>query len=256
MADLTLSIIVPTHNRPDLLPRAVDSALSQDFADLEVLVVDDGSDPPARLPAHPKLRTLRHEQSRGGAAARNTGTRAAAGRFVCYLDDDELHSEMVRVSLEAQERADLPPPVGVLTGIDVVDPRGRVLETRLPVTLPRGRHFSLEAAQPGRSFHTKQSWWWSERSSWERRLGRGLPLACPHGAVPATEPVVFAARVPVVSYRLLAHPAARVSRDPAKRQESFAPASQARGGLRRTSGAHRRRARQPRGAVLVRRAAP
>jgi hypothetical protein len=157
MADLTLSIIVPTHNRPDLLPRAVDSALSQDFADLEVLVVDDGSDPPARLPAHPKLRTLRHERSRGGAAARNTGTRAAAGRFVCYLDDDELHSEMVRVSLEAQERADLPPPVGVLTGIDVVDPRGRVLETRLPVTLPRGRHFSLEAAQPGRSFHTKQT---------------------------------------------------------------------------------------------------
>lgn len=129
MADLTLSIIVPTHNRPDLLPRAVDSALSQDFADLEVLVVDDGSDPPAGLPAHPKLRTLRHERSRGGAAARNTGTRAAAGRFVRYLDDDELHSEMVGVSLEAQERADLPPPVGVLTGIDVVDPRGRVLET-------------------------------------------------------------------------------------------------------------------------------
>ncbi|MCX7595406.1 MAG: glycosyltransferase, partial [Fischerella sp.] len=90
MANPLLSIIIPTHNRPHLVGRAVKSALEQTVEDFEVIVVDDGSTQPPELPSDRRLRLLRHEQSRGGAAARNTGTEAACGRWVTYLDDDDL----------------------------------------------------------------------------------------------------------------------------------------------------------------------
>jgi hypothetical protein len=58
---------------------------------------------------------------------------------------------MLEVSLRAARESDLPPPVAVLSGIDVVGDDGRLLERRLPVTLLRGRRYSLEEDQ-GRSF--------------------------------------------------------------------------------------------------------
>lgn len=84
-----LSIIIPTHNRPHLLIAAVQSALNQTYADLEVVVVDDASTEPVQLPENPRLRVIRLEKSVGGAGARNVGTREARGRWVTYLDDDD-----------------------------------------------------------------------------------------------------------------------------------------------------------------------
>ena len=88
-----VSAIITTHNRADLLPRAVQSVLSQTFTDYEVIIVDDGStdntqDVVATL-SHPRVRSLRHEVSRGQSAAINAGIDRARGEYVAFLDDDD-----------------------------------------------------------------------------------------------------------------------------------------------------------------------
>jgi glycosyltransferase involved in cell wall biosynthesis len=133
------TIVIPTHNRPGLLERAVASALAQTTPDLQVVVVDDGSTPPVRLPSpDPRLQVVRNPRPLGPSAARNLGLQAAAGPWVTFPDDDdELLPDMVRVSLEAAQQSILPQPVAVLSGVEVVDAHGRSLETRLPTTVPR-----------------------------------------------------------------------------------------------------------------------
>lgn len=86
-----VSVVIPTHNRPALLQEALASVLSQTVLPAEIIVVDDASSPPAELPAcHDgiTIHLLRHEQTRGGAAAKNTGARAARGDLIAFLDDD------------------------------------------------------------------------------------------------------------------------------------------------------------------------
>lgn len=92
------SIVIPVFNRPDKVPRAVDSVLGQrgrngPWTALEVLVVDDGSTDatPAALRAirDPRVRVLRHAQNQGVSAARNTGLAAAQGEYLALLDSDD-----------------------------------------------------------------------------------------------------------------------------------------------------------------------
>lgn len=91
--EVAVSVIIPAYNRGDLLPRAIESVRSQTVTDLEVLVVDDGStDETAsivdRCPDD-RVRVLRHNANRGPSAARNTGIRAARGKYVAFLDSDD-----------------------------------------------------------------------------------------------------------------------------------------------------------------------
>ncbi len=83
MDDLTF--VVPTRDRPDLLLRAVRSITRLGHS---VVVVDDGSTSAVVL-AHPQVTVLRHEVSRGVAAARNTGIDAVQTAWVAFLDDDD-----------------------------------------------------------------------------------------------------------------------------------------------------------------------
>ncbi|MBA2336174.1 MAG: glycosyltransferase [Acidimicrobiia bacterium] len=86
-----VSVVIPTHNRPQLLATAVASVLSQDIP-VEVIVVDDASQPPvAGLPimAHPHITLIRNEKTQGPTRARNQGLEAATGAFVAFLDDDD-----------------------------------------------------------------------------------------------------------------------------------------------------------------------
>jgi glycosyltransferase involved in cell wall biosynthesis len=84
------SVIVPTHDRPDLLPVAVASVLAQSVDDFEVLIVDDaGTRPPAPFD-DPRVRIIRRERNGGPAAAINTGAAAARGRYLAFLADDDL----------------------------------------------------------------------------------------------------------------------------------------------------------------------
>lgn len=87
-----VSVVIPVYNRAQLLPRALESALSQAEV-LEVLVVDDASaDHPeeaVRLAGDARVRCIRQERNQGPAAARNRGVREAKGEFVAFLDSDD-----------------------------------------------------------------------------------------------------------------------------------------------------------------------
>lgn len=90
-----VSVYLPTCDRATLVPRAIESVLHQDHRDLELLVVDDAStdDTPAVLAriaaADGRVRLFRQPRRCGAPAARNVAIRAAAGRYVTGLDDDD-----------------------------------------------------------------------------------------------------------------------------------------------------------------------
>jgi glycosyltransferase involved in cell wall biosynthesis len=86
------SVIIPTHNRPDLVVRAIRSVYAQTAPAKEIIVIDDASQPPLALPADlagSRTRVIRNERSMGGAAARNAGLREASSEIVAFLDDDD-----------------------------------------------------------------------------------------------------------------------------------------------------------------------
>ena len=158
MNKILLSIIIPTYNRPKLLPRAVNSALAQTIDSFEVIVVDDGSEEPVDLPEHPLLRIVRLPENKGISTARNVGAKAARGHWICHLDDDdELLPNMAQISIEALKNNKLPKPVAAVSGIEVISREGKVIQTCLPPTLPRGSHFGLEKISSSQSFRTKQT---------------------------------------------------------------------------------------------------
>lgn len=84
------SVIIPTRDRPTLLRDAILSALGQSTADLEVIVVDDGSSCTPILPDDPRVRLTRLHAKQGASAARNRGIDVARGQYLCFLDDDDI----------------------------------------------------------------------------------------------------------------------------------------------------------------------
>jgi glycosyltransferase involved in cell wall biosynthesis len=92
-----ISVIVPTHNRPALLEEAIASIASQALSDWEAIIVDDHSTPAVdeqqiQEKYGSKFRVLHHEHLLGGAAAKNTGLKAAEGDYVAFLDDDDVYA--------------------------------------------------------------------------------------------------------------------------------------------------------------------
>jgi glycosyltransferase involved in cell wall biosynthesis len=102
-----VSVIIPTFNRSDVLPRALQSGLAQvDQKDIEFIVVDDAStDETAQVVAKigdPRIRYVRIEENVGGSGARNRGLWEARGRFVAFLDsDDTWEPQKLKVQLGA-----------------------------------------------------------------------------------------------------------------------------------------------------------
>ena len=106
-----VSVVIPTRSRWHLLSTAaLPSALEQEDVAIEVIVVDDGSqdETPLRLDEldDPRLVVIRHETSRGVAVARNAGIAAARGRWVSFLDDDDLWApRKLRAQVDSAEAA-------------------------------------------------------------------------------------------------------------------------------------------------------
>lgn len=87
-----VSVIIPTYDRWPMLGEAVESVLAQSFTDYELIVVDDGSSDGSANKIGSLARDIRIivQPRRGVSAARNHGARVARGRYLAFLDSDDL----------------------------------------------------------------------------------------------------------------------------------------------------------------------
>jgi len=124
----TVSVIIPTYNRAHLVGRAIKSVLNQTYQDFELIIVDDGStdntEKVIKRFDDKRIRYIKHEKNKGGAAARNTGIKAARGEYIAFLDsDDEWLPEKLKRQMEVFKNASS--EVGVVyTGFIYVDKLG------------------------------------------------------------------------------------------------------------------------------------
>src|ERR1035437_904209 len=87
------TIVIPSHDRPHLLDRALSSVLAQDFEDYELIVINDGShlsyDEIFEKYSARIQKIIVHDVSRGVSEARNSGITAGRGKWITFLDDDD-----------------------------------------------------------------------------------------------------------------------------------------------------------------------
>ena len=98
---LAVSVIIPTYNRERFLSKAIDSVMAQTFRDYELIIVDDGStdNTEVLVKARDGVRYFRLAENAGVSKARNLGIKQACGKYVCFLDSDDL---WVKDKLERQ----------------------------------------------------------------------------------------------------------------------------------------------------------
>jgi len=102
----SVSVVIPTHNRPRWLREAIESANGQSHSPVEVVVVDDGSvtdDARTIAVSYPGVHYVR-QVNQGLGPARNTGIRESSGEFILFLDDDDwLTPDSVALHLKGLE---------------------------------------------------------------------------------------------------------------------------------------------------------
>jgi glycosyltransferase involved in cell wall biosynthesis len=135
-----VSVVIPTLGRPELVLRAVSTALGQSVGDIEVIVVIDGPDAATQAAlstvADARLRVIVHPVNRGAGAARDTGALAATAAWIALLDDDD---EWLPGKLAAQLAAAPAGPAVLMTlsrvvgaSVEFVRP-GQVYDEHIPV---------------------------------------------------------------------------------------------------------------------------
>ena len=113
----TVSVIIPTYNRAHLIGRAIQSVLNQTYRDFEIIVVDDGSadntEEVVKSFYDKRIKYIKHKKNKGAAATRNTGIKAARGKYIAFQDsDDEWLPEKLEKQMKVFENA--PAKVGVV----------------------------------------------------------------------------------------------------------------------------------------------
>ncbi len=132
-----VSVVIPTHDRPDLLRRALESVFAQTLSEFEIIVVDDGDEAVGagevvRSFGDERVRYVRQTKPHSGApAARNRGAREARTEFIAFLDDDDEWLPE-KLSLQAVALSDNPDAAAAFTGIALYDERGNLIGERWP----------------------------------------------------------------------------------------------------------------------------
>lgn len=111
MAAPSVSVILPTYNRANLLARSIHSVLSQTYRDLELVVVDDcssdGTEQELSKISDPRLRVIQQPINLGPSAARNRGIGASLGQYIAFQDSDVAwYPEKLMKQIELLERRD------------------------------------------------------------------------------------------------------------------------------------------------------
>lgn len=196
-----VSAVIPTRGRPELLRRAVRSALNQTLREIEVVVVIDGEDPATRVVVDEfvredsRVRAVALQNSVGGSDARNLGVQAACGEWIAFLDDDdEWFPGKLQAQITVVRRSTAPVLIGTCKMIARTPGKDYVWPRRMPETneqigeyvlarrsLTRGEGYiqtstffvrrSLMQAQPFKSGQLKH-----QDTEWVLRMGR-LPGA-------------------------------------------------------------------------------
>ena len=98
-----VSCIMPTHNRREFVPQAIQYFLRQDYPDRELIIVDDGTDDVADLvPADPRILYLRLDRKHALGTKRNLACREAKGEVIVHWHDDDWHSpDRIRYQVQA-----------------------------------------------------------------------------------------------------------------------------------------------------------
>ena len=128
-----VSVIIPTYNGDQFIAEAIESVLNQTYSDLELIVVDDGSQD-ATVPILQSYQNQIHcfvQPNQGVAAARNRGLQMATGEFVAFLDQDDV---FLPDKLACQvSRLENYPDLGLVnSGWQIVDQQGQVLSAVRP----------------------------------------------------------------------------------------------------------------------------
>lgn len=89
-----VSVILPTYNRAEILPRSINSLIQQTYPDLEIVVVDDASTDDTESVVKSfndnRIKYIKHDDNRGANVARNTGISQSTGEYIAFQDSDDV----------------------------------------------------------------------------------------------------------------------------------------------------------------------
>lgn len=138
-----VSVILPTYNCANFLTDSITSVLSQTYSSYEIIVVDDGSTDNTKEVLNPFMQRIKyicHHQNKGAPGARNTGIQSAQGKYIAFLDADDIWlPEKLHISIEYFNKY---PDIGmVYSGYVNIDENGYLLNRNPRKQLPSGNIF-------------------------------------------------------------------------------------------------------------------
>ena len=125
-----ISVVIPTFNRSAFLKKAVESVLSQGYQDLELIVVDDGSEddtPEVVTGFGPDIKYIK-QKNKGPGAARNLGIKNSKGGFIAFLDsDDRWDKDKLGIQFKAMQEN--PHPGALVQERGITKPEAKTQKT-------------------------------------------------------------------------------------------------------------------------------
>ena len=127
-----VSVVMPAYNSSRYILKSVETVLAQKFTDWELIIIDDHSSDDTSalvqpyLEKHPNIRYFLLEKNSGVAVARNEGVKRAGGKYIAFLDSDDLwHPEKLEAQLTHLEQTDADL---VYTAARCIDDQGKMLD--------------------------------------------------------------------------------------------------------------------------------
>ncbi len=107
-----VTVVIPVYNRETHIKQCIEQVLCQDYKNIEIIVVNDGSSDSSQsiIEQFDNVNLINHKENKGLSAARNTGIKFAKGKYIHFLDDDDIinqsfYSSLVKAS--EQHNADI-----------------------------------------------------------------------------------------------------------------------------------------------------